>query len=228
VAIQTLAYGANIALFGGRFEQLRLGTLPDGTESVYFTWMSASATFAAGFTSFLIALAVGERRGRYALLAAVLVYFSLDDLAQIHERVPGWIGDLGLPASIVGASDFLLFAPVAVVALVLLHSIVRQATAHSRVLLNVGLVLLVASVVLDEGARLVTERLERRGVGAPETGRIAAEEGLELAGLMLIATGLASILCLRLAASATEDRRAANRSRARPERPAAERAHTRT
>ena len=88
VAIQTLAYGANLVLFGGRLERLRLGTLPDGTEWPPFTWMSASATFIAGFAPFLLAMALGERGKRYALVAVVLVCYSLDDFAQIHERVP--------------------------------------------------------------------------------------------------------------------------------------------
>jgi hypothetical protein len=207
VAVQTLAYVANEVLFGGRFEQLRLGTLPDGTESPYFTWMSTSATFAAAFTSLLLALAFAEHRSTYGLLAAALAYYSLDDLAQIHERVPGLFADLGLPRTLVDASDFLLFAPVALLVLVLLGSVARQATAHARVALNAGLLLLVVSVLLDEGVRPLTQRLEWRGVAAPEAGRIAVEEGLELAGMMLVATALATILCVRLGGSAAHDAR---------------------
>ena len=200
VALQTIAYLVNKFALDDRYAQLRLGNLPDGTEPVVWTWMSASAAAAGGFAALLLALAVTTRRRTFGALSLTLFYYSFDDAAEVHERVARNVGNLGLPADVANMRDFFLLAPIALVTFVLLWAATRIVPSSARGTLSLGLWLLVTSVIVDEGVHVATKHIALHGYDLPEQLRLAVEEGLELAAVILVATGLATALCVLLRA----------------------------
>jgi hypothetical protein len=198
VLLQTAGYFVNVFLLDSRIEQLEVGNLPDGTESQVFTWMSASPAYAAGFAALIIALASERHFRLFGALAVALFYYSFDDHAQVHEHVGRVLGGWGVPQDIANVSDFVLLAPIAVATFFLIYRAAQRVPQPAARGLNIALWMLVASVFLDEGVRIPTKHLAKQGVNTPEYIRNAAEEGLELAALMLLATALACALCYTL------------------------------
>lgn len=191
VAFQTTAYLVNEFVLDARIDQLRLGDLPDGRESGVFTWMSASAMFSAGLFALILAVALPHRRRLFGLLAAVLWYYSLDDSVELHERAGTEVDSrLTLPSVFSGAADFLILAPIALLLAALLWIASGVVHPDAKRLVQSGLGLLAASVLVDEGLKLATDALERRGIDLAEKLRLALEEGLELAAATVLATGL--------------------------------------
>jgi hypothetical protein len=163
--------------------------LNPGREGNIFTWASVAASYAAGVAALLHALVEPRRRLTFALLGAILIYFSADDLLQLHERANDALrGDL--PQSIENRLDVLLFAPLFVVFLVALLGVRDVVPRAARTLLDAGAACLVLSVFFDEVVGEITLRLDERGVDWPGQIKGTLEEGLELAGVLLIATAL--------------------------------------
>ncbi len=79
---QTIVGLVNGLVFDGRYGQLDLDR-----EFNVFAWASSAATFAAAFAALLAAIALDEARARWATLAAILAFFSADDLLVLHERL---------------------------------------------------------------------------------------------------------------------------------------------
>jgi hypothetical protein len=83
-AVQSVVHLVGLAFFDLEIELLN----PDADTSVC-AWASIVATFAAAFAALLLAVASWPlHTGRYAALAAVLAFFSLDDMVQIHASPP--------------------------------------------------------------------------------------------------------------------------------------------
>ena len=78
-----------------------------------------------------------------------------------------------------------------------------QPPPDGAVLLGLGL--LIASIPV-ELAGAITRKIDEDGTHTPETFRVAIEEGLELGGWILIATGLTAILCSALMRTAPTPR----------------------
>ena len=174
--------------------------LNPGREGNVFTWASVAGSYAAGLGAFL--LAAFDARRRLAALTAglILVYFSLDDLLTLHERVDEAIGGGSLHA------DVLLFAPLFVALLLTLARLRPLLDDRPRRILDAGALCLVLSVVFDEVVVEITLRLAERGVTWPHHIKGVLEEGLELAGMLLLATAFAG------AAVASIERRAGPRA----------------
>jgi hypothetical protein len=174
--------------------------LNPGREGNVFTWASVAGSYAAGLGAFL--LAAFDARRRLAALAAglILVYFSLDDLLTLHERVDEAIGGGSLHA------DVLLFAPLFVALLLTLARLRPLLDDRPRRILDAGALCLVLAVVFDEVVVEITLRLAERGVTWPHHIKGVFEEGLELAGMLLLATAFAG------AAVASIERRAGPRA----------------
>jgi hypothetical protein len=161
--------------------------LNPGREGTIFTWASVAASYAGGLAALLHALVEPRRRLTFALIGAILVYFSADDLLGLHERANDAFRG-GLPQAIENRLDVLLFAPLFGALLVALFSIRDIVPSAARTPLYAGAACLVVSVFFDEVIGEVTLRLAERGTYWPSDVKGVFEEGLELAGVLLLAT----------------------------------------
>jgi hypothetical protein len=193
VLIQAASGLVDVLALDDKYNQLN----PDG-EGNAFSWASASATFVAGFVSILLGL-TGRYGRRVLVLGGILIFFSLDDTIRIHET-----GTYKAMAAITGVEHRLLWPmlwlPLLATAFLVLWTTAARAAAPARNLIRIGLVLLVCSVGLEisalpiqpEGAEIATW---------PYALEVVLEEGAELAGWILIALGLMTLLIRAVAAA---------------------------
>jgi hypothetical protein len=96
----------------------RVEGLDADVEGNVFTWASSTATFAVAFCAALHAAAVEKQRREFTVLAALTLWFSMDDVAIIHERVAHKIGEdlFGLSDAIAVRLWLILYLPLLVLA----------------------------------------------------------------------------------------------------------------
>ncbi len=184
VVLQTILHFTDVLVFDFRYNIIN----PDSEQNIP-NWGSASTTFVAAVAALLLGLvSSGRLRARYLVLAAILAFFSLDDAVGLHELFV-----LGTVAGVEQAERFvwpLLYLPLLVAGLLLLVAAARRAFWRARVTVLVGLAMLVAAVAVEYIGGLIRNldgvTVESLTYAFPVT----IEEGLELAGWMLIATGL--------------------------------------
>ena len=184
VTAQTVIDLVNAFALGGRHDQLNADL-----EGNAFAWASASATFAAAFVCLFHAVVLRERRRSFVALAAIFGVLSVDDIAQIHERI-GWRlqQDLGLPESIGARSFVFVYLPLVVTAAYLIWRVLADQPEQIRLFVLVGLALLGVAFLLEPlGTAWEFE-------STPDRIESAVEEGLELGGWILIASGLTALL----------------------------------
>jgi hypothetical protein len=180
-----------------------VGFLNVEAENSSFSWASSVVTFFAGFAALLAALG-GHRPRRYLALGIILAWFSFDDSVQVHERLGEWA-----TTNVFSAQDdyahalwLVVFFPLLGLAFLLLWQVSRELPSRGRFVLRAGLAGLVVGIgaeaataalyiVLGQGAETVLGALE-----------IAVEEGSELAGWILIATGLSVALSATISGAA--------------------------
>jgi hypothetical protein len=182
----------------------RVEGLDADVEGNALTWASSVSTFAVALTAALHAAASEKQRREFAVLAALTLWFSLDDVAIIHERFGLKLGEdvLGLTESIAVRLWLVIYLPLLVLAAAILWRIAREAGPPADRAVRFGLGLLVASIPVEiVGA--ATRELAEEGTDLPNDLRIAVEEALELGGWILIATGLTAILCSALMRTAS-------------------------
>ena len=194
VAFQTVAHLTNEFLLDDRVQGLDADV-----EANVFTWASSVATFAVAMAAFLHAFVFSRDRREFGALAALGVWFSLDDAIQLHERAALKLGEdvLGLPDYLAVRLWLLLYLPLLLVAGALLWKIAQQVWEPAGETVRLGLFLLVASVPV-EIAGAGTRWLDEEGTSVPEDFRIAVEEGLELGGWLLAAVGLTTAVVVAL------------------------------
>jgi hypothetical protein len=193
VAAQTVAHATNEIFWDSRFDPLSA----DVDWSI-FSWASSVATFAGALAASVIAAAVPRTRRRFAVLAVLLVFFSLDDIAQAHENVAGFAVDVLDTASYVGRLLWeLIYAPILLLAFVLLWLSAQEAPARPRRSIQYGLALLVAAVV-GEGAMTLWFAAGGERGSWPHVAEVTLEEGAELAGWIAISSGLLAVAAVRL------------------------------
>jgi hypothetical protein len=194
VVLQTVAHLGNELLLDDRVEGLDADI-----EGNVFTWASSVATFTVGVAAFLHAAAFSTRRREFGALAALAIWFSLDDAVVVHERVALELGEdvLGLPDYVAVRLWLLLYLPLLLVAGFLLWTVAQQLWEPAARMVRLGLYLLVASIPV-EIAGAGTRWLDEEGTSVPEDLRIALEEGLELAGWILVAAGLLTAVVVAL------------------------------
>jgi hypothetical protein len=177
----------------------RVEGLDADVEGNVFTWASSTATFAVAFCAALHAAAVEKQRREFTVLAALTLWFSMDDVAIIHERVAHKIGEdlFGLSDAIAVRLWLILYLPLLVLAALVLWRIADEAQPPAGRSVRLGLGLLVASIPVEIVGAL-TRELAEEGTNVPNELRIALEEGLELGGWILVAAGLTAILCSAL------------------------------
>jgi hypothetical protein len=194
VIVQTTAHLGNEFLLDDRVEGLDADI-----EGNSFTWASSVATFTVAWAAALHAAAFERQRREFSVLAGLALWFSLDDVAIIHERVALEIGEdiAGLPDYLAVRLWLILYLPLLLLAGLVLWRIARESQPPADGAIRIGLALLVASIPVEiVGA--VTRKLAEDGTDVPETLRVALEEGLELGGWILLAAGLTAILCSAL------------------------------
>ena len=194
VAFQTVAHLSNEFLLDDRVQGLDADV-----EANVFTWASSVATFAVAMAAFLHAFVFPRGRREFGALAALGVWFSLDDAIQLHERAALELGEdvLGLPDYVAVRLWLLLYLPLLLVAGALLWKIAQQLWEPAGETVRLGLFLLVASVPV-EIAGAGTRWLDEEGTSVPEDLRIPVEEGLELGGWLLAAVGLTTAVVVAL------------------------------
>jgi hypothetical protein len=194
VAFQTAAHLGNEFLLDDRIEGLDADI-----EGNAFTWASSVTTFTVALASFLHAAVFPARRREFFVLAALGVWFSLDDVIQLHERVALRVGEdlLGLPDYLAVRLWLVFYLPLLLLAGLLLWVVAERLWPAAARTLRLGLALLVASIPV-ELAGAFTRWLAERGTDVPEDFRVAVEEGVELGGWILVAAALVAGVTLAL------------------------------
>jgi hypothetical protein len=175
----------------------------DLDEGGLVTWASSSATFAVAVIALLLSFIDPTQRWRGVALAAGTAYMSFDDAEVIHERLASeGTGALGIAETYVQAVWPLFYFPLlAGVTLLLLQLGQRTPAAHR--LIFVGLGCLALGVVL-EVTGIGLDKLDYEPESWPRTLEAMLEEGIELAGWILIATG-AAVRVITLVDSGSSD-----------------------
>jgi hypothetical protein len=186
VVLQTAAHLTNAFLLD--YEVWSIDASGDGNA---LSWASAVATFGAGLAAFLIGLMPQRPDWRLVTLGCVLAFLSLDDVAMVHEKVAFSAADaVGAPDVVARATWPLLYLPLFAFAVVTLWRLAVGAQDRVRQAIQWGLALLALALVLETLATLWWEDDSRPLIDDLE---IALEEGAELGGWILIATGLLAI-----------------------------------
>jgi hypothetical protein len=203
VLVQTTAHLVNEFLLDDRVQGLDADV-----EGTSFTWASSVATFTVALAAVLHAVAFERNRREFGLLAGIALWFSLDDVAVIHERAALELGEdvLGLPDYAAVRLWLVLYLPLLLLVGLVLWRIAQESPPPTDRAVRLGLGLLVASIPV-EIVGLGTRRLAERGTDVPEVFRVALEEGLELGGWIVLAAGLTALLCSVLMRTAPPDGR---------------------
>jgi hypothetical protein len=191
VAVQTVAHLTNALVFDYEFWDLDADQ--DGNA---LSWASSTATAGAA----LGALGLGMFRGtpslRLIVLATLLAFFSLDDVAAIHEELASAAASqLDVGQTFAHALWPGLYLPLLGFVVLTLWRLSQQAQGRVRRAIVLGLALLAVAVVAEVASAMWWEEDARPLID--DLG-VAVEEGAELGGWILIATGLMALACLRL------------------------------
>ncbi|MFM7616683.1 MAG: hypothetical protein ACKO72_04385 [Actinomycetes bacterium] len=182
--IQGCVHLADLVLLDRRWEYLDAG----GDAGV-FMWASAVATFAAAVG--LAWCAVLVRRGRRPLLlmAAFVAFLSLDDTVQIHERAGDLVQRLSTTTEIGRLAWPVIYLPLIAALALGLVALTRRAPGRIGRLVALALIAFGIAVLLELASFLILRLGFDYGGWVYET-EVAIEEGLELAGWMVIAAAL--------------------------------------
>lgn len=195
--VQTGAHLINEFALDGEIQNLDADA-----EGNTFTWASSVSIFTAAVGALLGGLLWEHRRRELLVVSGLLAFLSLDESITIHERVGLELGSgvLGLPDYAGVRLWIVLYTPLLLLLAYLLWRSTEQFSSRARTFVLYGTALLAAGVAL-EAVGLPTKWLEDQGTVWPDTLRIAAEEATELAGWILVATGLVAGVCGALAAN---------------------------
>lgn len=194
VAIQTAIHSLNWVLDGSQY-------LSVNGEGNPVTWVHSGVIFAAAFACTLHATILTERRREWAAMAAILAFFSFDEMLVVHERIVGEMLELlELPHVLDSVVWPVLYLPLLGTLLLLLVTVARLAPTGTGSLVLVGLGFLVAAVA----AEVLSASVSTADENWPLALEGAVEEGAELAGWILITTGLTAITLAEFLASSRE------------------------
>jgi hypothetical protein len=202
VAVQTVAHLGNVLAFDGDIDGLNVEN-----DINLFAWASSMATFTAALASVLLAALLPALRLRLLVLGAILMFFSVDDLATIHERLGTFVRRdlLDLPSGYGRVAWPAIFLPLLAAAFLILWDLSRRLPTAGGPTLRLGLGLLVAAVAMEvfSAPFYIEGGSGSRGFGALE---VVVEEGFELAAWVLIASALtgATLFALQLASARPE------------------------
>jgi len=186
-SIQTVLYLTDVYVLD------RSVAMFDVDEGAISTWSSSCATFAVGLVAFLLFFVDPKERVRGPALALTTAYLSFDDTATLHETIGYKVtGALNLSNSYAQVMWPLLYFPLlTIVALLMLRLGRDTPTAHR--LIVAGLALLVTGVVMNM-AGILLDLADVAKTSWLWTFEFTVEEGVELAGWILIASGASARL----------------------------------
>lgn len=189
VAAQSLVY------LVGRFA-LDVDVLHEDAAEAFRRSAGASALAAAAAAAVALATVRHEGARRAAALAAILAYFAIDKAVEIHHRLAERMLDV-LHVTRIGPRGgwLLLYAPLVLLAAVLVLRCARGAPPAARLSLRAGIAALGVALAVQAGW-VVVEWRDSLASAAPGSGssvvEVVVEEGLELGGWLLVAAGLAA------------------------------------
>jgi hypothetical protein len=186
---QSVIHLINVMVF-----DLGIGLLNADADGTVFAWASVVVTFlAAAMAALLAAL-----RPRHAVLllglAAALVFLSLDDSVQIHERVSELKTQLGPITHFARTFWPLVYLPLLAAVFWGLAVVASGMRPALRRLVILGLGLLVAAILLEMASPVLFVIGFDHGDLGYELEAVI-EEGAELGGWMLVALALAATVC---------------------------------
>ena len=185
VTVQTALYMADIYAF-----DRRVRTFDIDSEGGFPAWAASIATFSTGFAALLLSFVESSRRLRLLALAGAVTFLSLDESLIIHERLGLAVTEaLNLSDKYLRVAWPAVYLPLLAAVAALVFQLARTSTDPARRLLVIGLVVLAGAVGL-EIAGLALDLIPGTR-GWLYTAQIALEEGAELAGWILLTTGLA-------------------------------------
>ena len=166
-------------------------------------WVSSSATFAAAFAAFLLALMQERIDASVLVLAGLLAFFSLDDAIAVHERLGEKVGDaLGYGETSERLIWLILFMPLFALAAILLFGTAWRLPGQLAALVFFGLVLLLFALATELVSSVLYELVDVERGSWADTIEVVLEESAELAAWILIATALLTAVLM----GAREDR----------------------
>jgi hypothetical protein len=181
---QGVAHVANAALF-----EYSVQLLDADYDHSAFGWAGSAATI-AGLPAALLLVALNRSsRGSFMALAGALCFLSLDDAVFLHERVAELDTTLGLGSAGGRLVWPVLYLPLLAGVLFVLLTVARQAPVAAGTQLGAGAGMLAVAIAFE----VCSYGLVRVGFGFrdwPFAIEIVLEEGLELAGWILIAGAL--------------------------------------
>ena len=193
VLAQTLLHLVNTFLL-----DRRVFNFDADVEGNFLAWLSSAAIFTAALAT--LVLSVLERhRLKLAALAGILTFFSLDEVAGIHEEI-GQIPVRLLDTSKEAGRLFwpALLLPLLAAALLLLRFVAARAPARARRAIHAALAMLVVAVIVE--VAWVAWPAYWGDIGdSPDAVQVAVEEALELGAWIVIAASLVSVAWRALA-----------------------------
>ena len=190
VVVQTVLYLVDVYAL-----DRRVGTFDLDRESGFPAWAATVATFSTGFVALLLSLVETSRRARVLALAAGATFLSLDEAIVLHERVGLAATDaLDLSDTYLRIAWPIVYLPLLAGVAALIFDLARSSTGSARRMLALGLVLLAGAVGLEIAGLALDLIPSLNETAWLYTIQIAVEEGAELAGWILLTTGL----CVRL------------------------------
>lgn len=189
--IVLVAHSVNALALDDRFFELNARS-----EGTFFTWLSTSAAFGAALAAAVSALLLPRHRWRLAVVAVAFAYASVDDLLTLHERLGQalFMDGLSLSKELASRLEILVFAPLLGAGLLAAWSMSRELERRIGSTLRTGLIVLVVALALELVAGSTRLLLDGPLAWIDEL-RIGTEEGMELAGWIVVATGLLAALC---------------------------------
>jgi hypothetical protein len=164
--------------------------LDPNSETSIFNWASAGATLIATFACVVHAIVSTRMRTVFGLLAALLLYASLDDSFTIHETIGTELSEnISLAAKVGTPIWTVVYAPLLVAIAFLLWRVVRDGRPDARRLVAAGLLCFVAAIGF--------EVMGGTPIGEP-LAVVVGEEAIELGGWELVATALTVLLVTTL------------------------------
>jgi hypothetical protein len=169
-----------------------------------FAWASSVTIFSAALTTFVL---YGlSRRWTLLLLAVALMFFSVDDIVGVHEKLAlRSESALNLVEYSRRAVWVVLFMPLLAYVTIVLVSIARRADPRTRRFIYVGLGLLIFGVGV-EASSAVTHHWGYEGGSTYDVYEVAVEEGSELAGWILVASALTAHMTWALITAQTKEK----------------------
>jgi hypothetical protein len=187
-ALQSIAHITNMVFF-----DLRIDMIDADSDSGAFAWASSVATFCAALLLCLLAIMRPTWTWPLVALAGAVAFMSLDDMVGLHERVSGLGTTLGPIEHFARIFWPLAFMPLLAATFVGLFGIAAGLRIAPRRALLAGLALLVVAIALEMASPILFALGSDHGELAYEL-EVVLEEGAELAGWILVSTGLAAAL----------------------------------